>query len=249
MLVNAILKGIILLLGAIFVTLQGLGFETEATGTCAFMLLLLTGLYCTGKFGKPPYFLWFLVSFTVAHILSFVGYFQPPLEVEQVDYFYYGVNLLYILSYIFLILKILVGLDFRKILVEFSVSLLVLIILDIFCVVLVTAAAENELTYQEYLLEFAYNGVIMTLLSVALLNYMYRNDSKSMMFLLASICLVFSEIIQLAYFYILEDSSLGYVYSLLFVVAFILFYIQSQKVFTGPIQTFTDEQLKYKSTR
>jgi hypothetical protein len=79
---------------------------------------------------------------------------------------------------------------------------------------------------------------------VALLNYMYRSDTKSILFLMASICVVFSEIIQLAYFYVLEASSLGYIYSVLFVTAFILFYLQSQKVFTGPQEEYSEGKVE-----
>ena len=82
--------------------------------------------------------------------------------------------------------------------------------------------------------------------SVALIDYMYRNDNKSMLFLLGSICIVFSEIIQLAYYYILEDKNLGFIYSFFLVVAFVFFYLQSQLKHTGPQPTYLDmdEQLE-----
>jgi hypothetical protein len=124
---------------------------------------------------------------------------------------------------------------------QLPVPIIILIVLDVFCVTLVTDTAEHQLTFYEYALEFVYNTIIMILLSVALINYMYRNDTKSMLFLVASIFIVFSEIIQLAYYYILDDNNLGFVYSLFFVVAFVFFYLQSQKEFTGPIREYIDE--------
>jgi hypothetical protein len=81
-------------------------------------------------------------------------------------------------------------------------------------------------------------------LSVGLINYMYRNDNKSMLFLIGSICIVFSEIIQLAYFYIIKSNDLGFIYSLFLVLAFVFFYLQSQLEFTGPEPEYTDEQLE-----
>jgi hypothetical protein len=84
----------------------------------------------------------------------------------------------------------------------------------------------------------------MILLSVALINYMYRNDNKSMLFLIASIFIVFSEIIQLAYYYILPDNNLSFVYSLFFIIAMLFFYLQSQQEFTGPIPEYADEELE-----
>jgi hypothetical protein len=119
MLLKTILKGSILLLGAIYITLQGLGFEADATGASALMLVLVTLLYLRGKVSKPAYFFWFLLSFTIAHILSYIAYYQTELEIGQIDYYYYGVNLLYIISYTFLIFKIAVGLDYRRLFMEF----------------------------------------------------------------------------------------------------------------------------------
>jgi hypothetical protein len=151
---------------------------------------------------------------------------------------------LYILAYTFLVLKILNGLEIKKVFVQLPVPIIILIILDVFCVTLVTDTAEHELTFYEYSLEFTYNTIIMILLSVALINYLYRNDTKSMLFLIASIFIVFSEIIQLAYYYILDDNNLSFVYSLFFVIALVFFYLQSQKEFTGPIQEYVDEEIE-----
>ena len=61
-----------------------------------------------------------------------------------------------------------------------------------------------------------------------------------MLFLLGSICVVFSEIIQLAYYYILNDKNLGFIYSFFLVVAFIFFYLQSQINHTGPQPSYLD---------
>ena len=59
-----------------------------------------------------------------------------------------------------------------------------------------------------------------------------------------NICIVFSEIIQLAYYYILDDQNLGFIYSFFLVIAFVLLYVQSQLEFTGPEPAYSDEQLE-----
>lgn len=246
MLVNKILKVVILLLGCVFITLQGLAYEVEGAAVSALMLILLTVLYCKwSTISKTKYFFWFLVIFTVAHLLSYVSYYNPNVDESKIDYYYYGVNILYIVSYLFLISMILSVLNFKKVFSELTIPVIVLVVLDIFCVILVTDTAEKELSVYEYTLEFIYNAVIMILLSVALINYMYRNDNKSMLFLIASIFIVFSEIIQLAYYYILfDDNNLGFIYSLLLVCAFLFFYLQSQLEFTGPEPEYIDEHVE-----
>jgi hypothetical protein len=244
MLVNRILKVVLLLLGVVFVILQGLAFEVEGAAVSSAMLVLLTVLYCRWTENKTKYFFWFIVTFTFAHVLSYASYYVIELREGHTDYVYYGANLLYILAYVFLIIGILRGLELKKIFSELSIPIFILIILDIFCVYIVSGTTENVLEIYEYSLEYLYNAVVMMLLSVGLINYMYRNDNKSMLFLIGSICIVFSEIIQLAYFYIIKSNDLGFIYSLFLVLAFVFFYLQSQLEFTGPEPEYTDEQLE-----
>ncbi|WP_339754021.1 hypothetical protein [uncultured Winogradskyella sp.] len=244
MLVNKILKVVLLLLGGIFILFQGFAFEIEGAAVSSLALVLLTILYCKWTENKSIYFFWFLVTFTFAHLLSYSAYYGPLIEEGSIDYFYYSANILYITAYIFLIIKILIGLNLKIVFSELAIPVFILIILDIFCVYIVSATTENVLSIYEYSLELAYNAVIMVLLSVALINYMYRNDNKSMLFLLGSICIVFSEIIQLAYFYILNNNDLGFIYSFLLVIAFVFLYLQSQLDFTGPEPEYIDEQIE-----
>jgi len=246
MLVNKILKVLLLLLGGIFIILQGFAYELQGAAVSALLLVLLTILYCGWTVQKSRFFFWFLVTFTFGHLLSYSSWYGPFIEEGQVDYYYYIANILFIISYLFLIVKVLLSIDFNKAFKELTIPILILFVLDVFCVIIVTDATEGKLSGYEYVLEFVYNGVIMALLSVALIDYLYRNDNKSMLFLLGSICVVFSEIIQLAYYYILDDKNLGFIYSFFLVVAFVFFYLQSQLKYTGPQPTYLDmdEQLE-----
>ena len=241
MLVNKILKVVLLLLGGVFIILQGLAYEVEGAAISSLMLLLLTVLYYRWTNNKSKYFFWFLVAFSIAHIISYTAYLLPEVPLDQIDYIYYGANILFIFSYILLIIRILIQLDLKKVFYNLSIPIIILVVLDVFCVVIVSETTENVLSKGENYLEFVYNAVIMSLLSVALINYMHRNDNKSMLFLLASIFIVFFETIQLAYYYILEDHNLGFMYSIFMVVALLFFYLQSQLSFTGPIPEYTDE--------
>lgn len=244
MLLSNGIKIALLLLGGVFIVLQGLGFEFEGASVSTLMLLLLALLYFVWTKNKSSFFFWFLISFALAQLIGFASYYTPEEFIQDVDYFYYISNGLYILAYIFLICRVLKDLKFKSIVTQFYVPIIILVVLDVFCVILVTDTTQNVLSLNEYLLEFFYNGIIMVLLSVALINYMYRNDTKSMLFLLGSIFIVFSEIIQLAYYYIIDDNYLGFIYSAFLVAAFFFFYMQSQKSFSGPVPAFSDEHLK-----
>ncbi|APY07450.1 hypothetical protein BWZ20_03665 [Winogradskyella sp. J14-2] len=246
MLVNKILKILLLLLGGVFVVLQGFAYEAQGAAVSAVMFVLLTILYCRWTKDKSKYFFWFLVIFTIGHLLSYASWYVPLIEEGEIDYYYYCSNILFIVAYLCLIIKVLSSINIGKAFRELSIPIIILIVLDVFCVVIVTDATGGILSTYEYILEFVYNGVTMALLSVALIDYMYRNDNKAMLFLIGSICVVFSEIIQLAYYYIIDDKNLGFIYSFFLVVAFVFFYLQSQISHTGPQPTYLDmdEQLE-----
>jgi len=244
MIINRILKVVLLLLGGCYVVLQGFALQMEAVALSTFMLFLLIILYNKSTEEKDKHFFLFLATFTMAHFINLFAYYGPEIGANAMDYYYYSSNILYIISYIFLIIRILRDLDFKVMLLQFSIPIFILVILDIFCVSIITATTEAKLTFYEYTLEYTYNAVIMALLSAALINYMYRNDNKSMLLLIGSIFIVFSEIIQLTYYYIMDSNDLGFVFSLFLVVAFLFFFLQSQIKFTGPVPEYTDEQLE-----
>ncbi|WP_179349735.1 hypothetical protein [Winogradskyella pacifica] len=244
MLLNKILKVVLLLLGGTYILLQGFALEVEGDTVGAIGFILLTVLYVGWTKNKSKLFLMFLVAFTTAQILSFIGWHRPGLRDGQTDYLYYIANILSIISYALLILKVFIHLNLKTVFSQLTVPIIILVILDIFCVTLISSTTENSFNLYEYILEYVYNVVIMLLLSIALINYMYRNNYKSMLFLIGSIFIMFSEIIQLAYFYILKDDNLGYVYSSFLVVAFIFYYLQSQHLVTEPTPAYSDDPIE-----
>ncbi len=243
MFINRILKAISVVLGVGFIASLSLGHELEGSALSSMMLVFLTVLYFRGTKSKSKYFSSFLVIFTFAHVLSYLSWYLPEEDYFGTDYIYYLANILYVISYLFLILRFTSKFDIKLILKRFLFSILILLVLDVFCVIIVTETAGEVLSVYEYALEFLYNAVVMVLLSVALINYMYRNDNKSMLFLLACICIVFSEVIQLAYFYVLSSNDLGVIYSTFLVLAFALFYTQSQMKFLGPFEAYSEGPL------
>ncbi len=67
----------------------------------------------------------------------------------------------------------------------------------------------------------------MLLLTVTVINYMNRHTKKAMNLLVGAICIVFSEVIQVAYYYVSNENILSVMYSVLLVFAFFFFYLQS----------------------
>uniref|UniRef100_UPI004049A63F hypothetical protein n=1 Tax=Gelidibacter sp. TaxID=2018083 RepID=UPI004049A63F len=229
--VRKILITILIILSVSFLGLQVLQFEAQASALRALLLIVLTVFYYLTIKDKKRFFYLFLVSFTIAEILNFTSMFVSFVSENGADYSYYLTNALYILSYIFLIIKVLGDMNLKEIIRKFPIHIIVLLVLDVFCVITVTETTKGLLSNAEYALEFSYNTIIMLLLTITLINYIYREDKKSMNLLIGSIFIVFSEVIQLAYFYISAINILNVICSFFLVMAFIFFYLQSRLIY------------------
>ena len=230
MIINRLLKIALVILGITYIVLEVSKIELYNDFVSATLLVLLTFLYMRSaetKFKKRPYFLYFLITFTASELLSASSYFVS-LMTDAVDYNYFISNILYMLAYIFLILRCVSTMKLKGILKEFPVTLIILVVLGVFCVTLITETAQNQLNTSEYIIEFAYNVIVMTLLSAALIAYMDKGDNKSMLFLIGSMFIFFSEMLQLAYYYVEELQHLAALYSVFLVLAFTFFYLQSK---------------------
>lgn len=225
--IGKFLGALILALSIFFLGLQFKGLEIEAAGVRALAVVLLTFLYVIRKKNKHPLFLLFLVFFAISEILNYITWTINFDIAPDIDYFYYIGNSLYIISYLFLIARIAVSMNIKKVFLKFPFQICLLFILGLFFVYFVSDTTKKDFSYNEYYLELLYNSVVMLLMAMALINYMYRDDKKSMNLLIGAICIMFSEIIQLAYFYIADFNLLNVLCSMFLVFAFIFFYLQS----------------------
>ena len=66
---------------------------------------------------------------------------------------------MYLAYYFMLILKIVKAIDFRSAYKELAIPIIVLLILDVFCVVIVSDTTKTSLSAYEYALEFIYNSL------------------------------------------------------------------------------------------
>lgn len=245
MLIQRVIKLSLILLATFFLVLNISKSELYASGVAALCLLLLLFVYYkyTTKKAREKYFMLFLVLFTLGQLISFAGWLFD-ITYKLVDISYYLANILFIASYVALIIQVLQHMNLKEIVSRFPVSISILIVLDVFCVYLISATAKGQLDMASYVLEFTYNGIIMMLLSVALISYMYRSDNKSMLFLVGSIFIMFSEMIQLAYYYISDANNLNIIYSIFLVLGFLFLYFQSQKTHIEFVENYNEDQLE-----
>jgi len=201
--------------------------------TRSFILPLFTLLYFIKNKSKFSYFFFFLFFYSIAESLTWMeNYNYIEIGSQNLSYynFYIG-NLSSIAAYVFLILEILKSYDLKVVIDKFPVHIMILFVLDVYTIYLVSETAFKGgvfLTNFDKLIEVLYNVVVMFLLTVSLMGYINRDSKKAMNLLLGCLCVVFSEILQVATFYVSKDNMLLEVsYVLLLIFAFTFFYVQS----------------------
>lgn len=227
---STILIGFVVILAVTFLGLQVFEQLYVSDLVRPFILPLLTLAYVFRYKDSKSYFFLFLLFFSIAEILGGVIYLDPD-NVVLDNFQYYTGNLCLISAYIFLILEIYKTIKLNVVLKKYPIHLLVLLALDIYCVVLVSRVSINSGFMEnniECIIEVIYNSCIMLLLTVSLLNYLHNDSNKSMSLLIASLCLLFSEVIQVAFYYVKYMSLLEIVSSILLIIAFTIFFNQAR---------------------
>lgn len=238
MIARQLLLGILIILAIVFLGFQIVGLEVVAAGFRALLFVFLTTFYWIKVKEKQPLFLAFLMTFTIADMLSFYGSMSPAVPPNDIDFAYYFINSLYIMAYTFLILKTVATLNFKEVIRKYPFHLLILIILDVFSVIVITNTTLEKLNFAEYSLELVYNSVIMILLTATLINFIHTNSKKAVNLMMGSIFIFFSEIIQLAYFYVADMNLLNIFCSIFLLLAFLFFILQSTLSYREPDKVY-----------
>ncbi len=193
---------------------------------------LFTLLYFINVRQRSKFFSLFLIFFSIAEISTTLEFFSYDWSQERLDLYYVAGNSLYIIAYIFLILEVFKTINLRKVLKNYFIHVVVLLALNVYIIyVLITIVnPEFQIDSSEYLIgvEFIYNIVMLLLLTVSLISYFYNDNKKTLLLFFGSVCIVFSEVIQIAYFYIADQDLLNIAQTVLFVLAFFFFYFQSK---------------------
>jgi len=211
---SKLLSGIIIALTISFIGFQIFQLDLIGGIVRGLILPLLTVLYCISGKSKSSQFFYFLLFYALAEFTGVFSYFAYYSVVVD-NILYYGGNLAYITAYIFLILEVYKSINLKTVISRFPVHIIILLVLDIYSVYLVSEiAVKSDFLYGilDYSIEIFYKIVIMLLLTVTLINYISRDSKKAMNLLLGSLCIVFSEVMQVAYFYVSDKNILNVTY-------------------------------------
>lgn len=227
---SKVLIGFILICYFLFAIFEFSGNELVAYYFNALIVPLITILYVLFIKRKNKLFLMFLVCYSISDILGIVISNMPYDESQMIyDFEYYVGNALYILAYLFLVIKLGKSLNFKHVLKHFKMHLIVLSALNIYLLYVLHAIIDPNLVQEsDYYLELTYNIVVLLLLSIALLNYFYKDNKKSLYLFLGALFIVFSEVIDIAYIYVTPRCFLNFLGTTLALGAFYFFYQQSK---------------------
>ncbi|GAA3625487.1 hypothetical protein [Flavivirga jejuensis] len=228
---SKVLVGCVLLVYVLFVFFEFKGDDSIAYVLDCLITPLIALIYLFFVKKKGFFFVLFILFYSISDLLGVVvSYFPENEEIDfkRIDYFV-G-NLMFILAYIFLVIKISKSLNLFYVFKNFKIHLIVLTILNVYLVYVLQIILYSSLSNMphEYYTEMAYNIVMLLLLSIALLNYFYRDNKKSFYLFIGALCIVFSEVMQVAYFYIAHRSLLNFISTTLTLAAFYFFYQQSK---------------------
>lgn len=221
----------IIALCVLFAVFQFSGQEYLSSGSKSLIVPFFTVLYFINVSERSKYFSLFLVLFSIAELSTILDYFSFDWSQHRLDMYYLLGNATYILAYVFLILEVFKTINLRKVLKSYLIHVVVLLVLNIYIIyVLITIVnPEFQIDSSGYLIgvEFVYNIVMLLLLTISLISYFYNDNKKTLLLFFGSVCIVFSEVIQIAYFYIADQDVLNIAQTILFVLAFCFFYFQS----------------------
>ncbi len=227
---SKVLVGLVLLCYVLFTVFEFSGHEMVSYYFHSAIVPLITVLYLLFIKRKSKLFLLFLIFYSVSDLLGVVIANLPYDESQNLYNFeYYVCNGLYILAYIVLVVKIASSLNLMHVVKYFKIHILVLSVLNIYLLYVLHAIIDPNLVFEsDYYLELTYNIVVLVLLSVALLNYFYRDNKKSFYLFLGALCIVFSEVMDIAYIYVAQRCFLNFLGTTLALGAFYFFYQQSK---------------------
>lgn len=221
---SKVLVSLMVLSYIFFVIFQFKGNDDMASKFNAVIFAIITMYYVAFIKKKTLLFTLFLVFYSLSELILFFIDFMPY------SYFYYIGNLLVVFAYAFLLKEICKTVCVIHVFKNFMIHIIVLIGLNFYIAYILQQVVNPYLEdLSEYIVEMSYNIIMLLLLSLSLLNYLNKENKKALFLFLGALCIVFSEVINMAYLYVAELNLLIIISTTLFLMAF-LFLIQQSKL-------------------
>ncbi len=207
----------IILLSTLFVISVLFDFILMINISLALIFVVFLYLYLTESERKSKAFTGFLLAFLIGNIYDVVERLFYLIDsylgnTPYVGFEPYVGNMPFVIAYICLIVYMARDFNFNQLVKRFKYHLLILVIFNAYVILtlnqMMLEAEFFEIYTLAFLFESIYNTCILLVLSFSLLNYIYYDTKVSFLLLLGSVGVVFSEMVQVAYFFIPADSEM-----------------------------------------
>lgn len=209
----------LVLVTLVVLTLLGNLFQTQILSEIAWILILPTLLifYSIYQNKKDILFIIFLVGFALSEILKLWFITSEML-------YYYTSYTCIMVAYSSLIVFFLKGIKFKKLFKSFKLHLIILLVFNLYILYTLNEMILHDETVEVFtfifFIEVVYNVLILLMLSISLLYYLHNESKQALLLFLACVCIVFSEMVQVAYVFISAEIFLRIGYLLLMAIGF-----------------------------
>lgn len=191
---------------------------------------LITVFYLLFVTPKKKLFLSFLTFYSLGNIICLIAdviILNKYFELMQVDF--YIANGLYMIAYIYIILIIVKPVNFKAVIKDFKIYIIVLGLLDIYLLYFIFSLITHSFeSTSVYIVELTYNTTLVILLSLAALRYFYNDDKKALYLFIGTLFIVFAEVSSFAFINIESKILLKLLPPILAALAFYFFWQQSK---------------------
>ncbi|MBU2940629.1 hypothetical protein KO494_13865 [Lacinutrix sp. C3R15] len=186
----------------------------------------ITLFYFLFRKKKSLYFSLFLGCYSAADILHIID------GNNLNEIFYFACNILYVLSFFFLILEAFKTLDIKVLYQKFLIQTIVLVALvfylfTVLCDIIDPILFDTKVLSLVRVVEHSYNLLLLILLAVSFLNFLDNDTKKSLYLFIGCLAISFSEFLLIGYYYLTDLEMLNYIAIVLNIFAFVMFYLQS----------------------
>ena len=187
---------------------------------------IITIYYLIYNRNKSLLFVLFLVCYSISDILHLID-----LDSNS-DFLYFLCSSLYVTAYLLLLFEIMKNLNFSVLYKRFLVQSVILLALVIYLFTVLCSIIDPILFETKFLnwvkfTEHFYNLVLLLLLAVSFLNYLEKDSRKSLLMFIGCLAITNSEFLLIGYYYLSDIELLSYIATFLNILAFIMFYRQS----------------------
>lgn len=206
--------GLIMLFSLVFLLSELVNIKPLGLYSRMLIFPFLTLYFFTKKEQKNLFFGLFLVFFTIAEILLFMVLGYGLHRVFGFNFINMGTSFC-VLAYSSLFVFIISKMNLKKLFKKIQMHVIVLFMFGVYLLYVLDHMIKHNglasMSVLEYVLATTYNLSIIVILLISLLNYLYNATKKSLF--IFCLCVVFSELVQTAYFFMAREVLLDLVYT------------------------------------